>query len=104
MIEIENPEIRLAAVDARMIKQVIAYPTPQLTDDVAASDPDLDNVTFPVSRVPLAGVDPLAQEADPLPRLVFDRAVRKLSQRLCLFTDATGTDAKSCVKSQLDRR
>ncbi|HVD51753.1 MAG TPA: hypothetical protein VNB51_06910 [Candidatus Udaeobacter sp.] len=104
MIEIENPGIRLAAVDARMIKQVIAYPTPQLTDDVAASDLDLGNVTFPVPRVPLTGVDPLAQKADPLPRLAFDRAVRKLSQRLCLFTDATGTDAKSCVKSQLDRR
>jgi len=72
VIEIENPGIRLAAVDARMIKQVIAYPTPQVTDDVAASDLDVSDVTLPVPCVPLTCVDALAQKAYPLSRLAVD--------------------------------
>jgi hypothetical protein len=72
VIEIENPGIYLAAVDARMIKQVIAYPTPQVTDDVAASGLDVSDVTLPVPCVPLTCVDALAQKAYPLSRLAFD--------------------------------
>jgi hypothetical protein len=72
VIEIENPRICLAAIDARMIKQVIAYPTPQVTDDVAASELDLGDVTLPIPCVPLTCVDALAQKAYPLSRLAFE--------------------------------
>jgi hypothetical protein len=72
VIEIENSEVRLAAVDARMIEQVVAHPTSQFTYDLVASDLDVGDMTFPVLRVPLPGVDALAEKADPLPRLISD--------------------------------
>src|SRR5439155_6503029 len=89
VVEIQNPRIRLAAVHAWMIEEVLAHSTLELGRRMAAPLFGLRDLLFPVARVPLVCIGALTQEADPLSRLVPQRPIWKLSEGLGLVTHAT---------------
>jgi hypothetical protein len=103
VIEVQHLRIGLAAVDARMIHQILADAPPQFGPCSPVSDLGMRDLALAVSRVPRVRVFALTAQADPLPRLTLQRPIWELDERLGLPANATGPHAKDGVETQLDR-
>jgi hypothetical protein len=101
MIEVEHIRIRLTAVDAGMIAEVLADPEgvgrgPSNSADVSRSD-----LAVAVSEIPVFRVSTLAGEADPLARLTNERTEWEVAQGFRFFADATDPQPGGGVQWQL---
>jgi len=103
MIEIEEINVGLPTIHAGVIREVSAHPGAQLGTVMIASDPRSRNLSLSIARVPLVRVRPLAQQADPLTSLSFQRAKGELRQGLGFRANATDANAQCGIDQQLDR-
>jgi hypothetical protein len=98
VVEVENIQIRLSAVDAGVIDKVVTNPASEILRLSNSSHVSRRDLFLTVSVIPLLGVCPLARKADPLTRLTDEGPEWEFRKGLRFSADPTTAQTEGRVE------